>query len=101
MFRKSHLMLLLALLKELRQNMPNTAIHLSAIFQKYDLENNVNFVPGIELINWWVRQHSDKIGFSFIDHPEFSVPENMHFICRDGVHPSFKGVAQMAKDIKY
>ena len=92
---------LLALLKELRQNMPETCIHMSAILPKYDLENDISFSPGIDLINWWVRQYSNKIGFTFIDHPEFNVPTNKHFICKDGVHPSFKGVAQMAMDIKY
>ena len=89
----------ISMLKEIRQNLPNTSIHFSAILPKYDVEDDIDFLPGINLINWGVRQHSTKIGYSFIGHPEFHRP-NTRLICRDGVHPSYSGVAQMAMDIK-
>ena len=92
---------IISLMKELRVNMPKTSFHFSEILPKYDVENDIEYTAGINLINWWVHQYTSKIGFSCIGHPQFNVPENRNFICKDGVHPSFKGVAQMAKNIKY
>ena len=89
-----------SLLKELRKNLPNTSIHFSAILPKHDIENEIDFTPGINFINWRVRQYATKIGYSFIGHPKFHDQSNSRLICRDGLHPSYSGVTQMAMDIR-
>ena len=74
--------------------MPKTAIHFSGILPKFGHE----LMAGIDYVNWSVCNYANMIGFSFISHPEFSWNESL--ICRDGVHPSYKGVAQLAMDIR-
>ena len=85
---------LLSFLREARKNMPETALHFSGILPKYGHE----LLPGINFVNRSISKHQDLIGYSFISHPDFSWNESL--ICREGVHPSYKGVAQLAMDIR-
>ena len=85
---------ILSLLKEIRMNMPRTAIHFSAILPKY----GDDYSPGINFVDSTVRKYQHSIGYSFIDHPNFLWNDDL--ICSDGVHPSYKGVAQLAMDIR-
>ena len=85
---------LLSFLKEVRSNLPETSIHFSSILPKYGTE----MLSGINFVNETVKRHRNLIGYSFIDHPDFAW--NTSLICKDGVHPSYKGVAQLAMDIK-
>ena len=85
---------LLAFLKEVRSNMPKTAIHFSGILPKFGQE----LLPGISYVNSKVQRNQHLIGYSYIDHPNFIWNDKL--ICKDGIHPSFKGVAQLAMDFK-
>ena len=89
---------LISLLKEVRHNMPNTTVSFSAILPKY----GPDFLPGINTINWLVFNSASEIGYAFIFHSNFASHGHINnfLICKDGVHPSFRGVAQLAWDIK-
>ena len=88
---------LLILLKEVRHNMQNTSLSFSAILPKYDAK----WIPGIDQVNNTVQQCSVHIGYSYISHPDFANLGQItpRMLCWDGLHPSYKGVAQLAKDI--
>ena len=90
---------LLLFLKEVRQNMPRTGIHFSNILPKY----GNTWLPGIDLINRRVYLASNEIGYSVIPHANFARRGviNRSLLSRDGIHPSYLGVAQFARDIMH
>ena len=78
--------------------MPNSTVLFSAILPKYD----TNFLHEIDTVNWLVAKSANQIGFAFISHNNFARNGriNNSLICKDGIHPSFRGVAQLAMDYK-
>ena len=90
---------LIGLMKELRHNMPATGLHFSAILPKHDS----SWLPGIDTINKRVHIASRVIGFSFIQHRKFAIEGEINslLISIGGVHPSYKGVAQLTIDIMH
>ena len=90
---------LVALLREIKTNMPQTSVYFSSILPKYDNE----WLSSLNLINRRVYESSKKVNFSFIGHYDFATHGfiNHRLLSRDGIHPSYSGVAQMARDIKF
>ena len=90
---------IISLMKELRSNMPQTGLHFSAILPKY----NSSWLPGIDTINKRVCMASRVLGYSFIQHKRFASEGDINslLLSKDGIHPSYKGVAQLAMDIMH
>ena len=83
----------------LKVKMPRTTFKFSAILPKY----GSHWLHGINAINHRVYCSSRSIGFEFICHNDFACRGviNNTLICKDGIHPSFKGVAKLAYDIMH
>ena len=99
---------LIKLAREVKLNMPNSKLYISAIIPKIDEK----FLPGIDEINHRLYAASSKLNFDFIQHPQFvfnSEIDHTMFSFREQqpdwtkgmVHLSRKGVAQLATNIKY
>ena len=90
---------IVTLMKELKVKMPRTAFKFSAILPKY----GSSWLPGINEINYRVYRSAESVGFDYIGHNDFACRGfiNTELICRDGIHPSYKGVAKFAYDIMH
>ena len=86
---------LLSLMKEMKCNMPQTKIYFSQILPKYD----DSWLKCINAINHQMFLSRNSIGFTFIGHYDFAT-QFRRLICKDGIHPSYSGVEQLARDIQ-
>ena len=90
---------LVGLMKEIRYNMLNLALHFSCLLPKY----YSSFLHGIDQINQCLYAESRKGYFNYIGHGQFAHKGviNTRLLSWDLIHPSYAGIAQLAKDIMH
>ena len=71
----------------------------SAVLPKY----SDAYLPGIKLLNGRVERCCEENGIGFINNANFGLARkgngNKVFICKDSVHPSYKGVAALERNM--
>lgn len=96
---------LINLVGEVKKNMPNAHVHVSAVLPKM----NASFLPGINEINFRLLQASGHLGFNVIQHPQMcskgifymSMYKRHEVHDHRPVHLSPKGVIRFGSNIKY
>ena len=90
---------LLSMVKEVKENLPNTNIFVNSILPKID----ETYSPGMQSINKQLLWKCKKLGVDLVYNKQFWLGElfNYNLLARDKIHLSKKGVATLGSNIKY